>query len=358
MLSRCIEEAMLAALSEAQSQRGFCAPNPSVGAVILQDGTIVARGHHPGPGKPHAEVNAIRIAGEASKGATMVVTLEPCCHTGRTPPCTDAIQAAGIAEVFFGFYDPHDVVAGKGQSTLNAAGIPCHHVSLDAVTDFYRSYHHWTVHGRPWVSAKLAITAEGGVAASSGTPIAITGESANQRTHQARYHTDTILTSMATVLADDPQLNARISGQCTAKPVLVIDPLAELPLKANLWNSAQSIVVFHGSQALSSNVHRLQAQGARCLSLPLDGRGQFDLKDLMNAIGELGFHDVWVEVGPRLFKALQANDCVDETLLYISPLSIGDALLANLSIVMGNGGRLQDDWEQVGEDSLWHYRRC
>ena len=249
------------------------------------------------------------------------------------------------------------MVAGKGQSTLNAAGIPCHHVPLDTVADFYRSYHHWTVYGRPWVSAKLAMTAEGGVAASSGAPITITGESANQRTHQARYHTDAILTSIATVLADDPQLNARISGQCTAKPVLVIDPLAELPLETNLWSSAESIVVFYGSQALSSNVHRLQAQGARCLSLPLDERGQFNLKDLMNAIGELGFHDVWVEVGPRLFKALQANDCVDETLLYISPRSGEDVLLANVSAVMGGGDCLYGDWDQVGEDSLWHHRR-
>ena len=357
MLSRYIEEAMLAALSEAQSQRGFCAPNPSVGAVILKEGVVVARGYHPGPGKPHAEVNALRIAGEASKGATMVVTLEPCCHTGRTPPCTDAIQAAGIAEVFFGFYDPHDVVAGKGQSTLNAVGVPCHHVPLDAVTDFYRSYHHWTVNGRPWVSAKLAMTSEGGVAASSGAPLTITGESANQRTHQARYHTDAILTSIATVLADDPQLNARISGQRKAKPVLVIDPLAELPLKANLWESAESIVVFHSAQASSSNVHRLQVQGARCLSLPLDDRGQFDLNDLMKAVGKLGFHDVWVEVGPRLFKALQANQCADETWLYISPNSSKDARLANLSVVIGSGDPFQGDWEQVGEDSLWHYRR-
>ncbi|MBV53147.1 MAG: riboflavin biosynthesis protein RibD [Coxiellaceae bacterium] len=353
----CIKKAMTIALNEAQSQRGFCAPNPSVGAVIIKEGSIIAQGHHNGPGTPHAEVSAIRMAGEASKGATMVVTLEPCCHTGRTPPCTNAIQAAGIAEVFFGFYDPHDVVAGKGQGTLNVAGIPCHHAPLDAVTDFYRSYHHWTVYGRPWVSAKLALTAEGGVASSSGAPIIITGESANQRTHYARFHSDAVLTSIATVLADDPQLNARVSGHCTAKPVIVIDPLAELPLRAHVWNSAESIVVFHGPRALSNNVHRLQAQGARCLSLPLDGRGQFDLNDLIRAMGELGFHDVWVEVGPRLFKALQANHCVDETLLYISPHSSKDTLLANLSVVTGSGDRFHGDWEQVGEDSLWHHRR-
>ena len=347
---------MLEALKQAQLRRGFCAPNPSVGAVIVKNDQIIAHGHHPGPGHPHAEVNAIAMAGVAAQGAALLVTLEPCCHTGRTPPCTDAIIAAGITEVWFGFYDPNDVVAGKGQKTLQDAGISCQFLAVTEVIEFYRSYYHWTIHHRPYVTVKLALTANGGVAKRCGSPIRITGLEANQFTHRARYCADAILTSIATVLADDPQLNARQVHSITAKPVMLIDPQARLPLDATLWQTAKSITIFHTADAPLERINALVSQGAHCIESASLPTGRLDLDGLLASIASIGIHDLWVEVGPTLFKALLAINAVSETKVLISSKMHQSEMPANLDAVIGNGQQGSSDWLQLGDDCLWTHR--
>src|SRR3990167_2136538 len=163
------------ALSLAESQRGFCAPNPSVGALVVKEGELIAEGVHRGPMKPHAEVEAIHHAGNQAEGASLYVTLEPCCHWGRTPPCTDLIVKSRIKAVYYAFQDPNPKVAGQGAKQLQAAGIECHSVELPEVTDFYRSYHYWIREGRPWVTAKLAISLDGKIAGPHGEPVSLTG---------------------------------------------------------------------------------------------------------------------------------------------------------------------------------------
>jgi len=196
------------ALQMAQLRRGFCAPNPSVGAVIVSGETIISRGHHVAAGHPHAEVDALKKLPTVPKDARMFVTLEPCCHYGKTPPCTNAIIEAGIKEVIYAFRDPNPIVAGKGELVLQEAGIDCRQVSHPEIDRFYQSYAYWQANKKPWVTAKLAMTLNGKIAKEKGEPIAITSPALQEVTHQLRKQADGILTTVKTILADDPQLNA------------------------------------------------------------------------------------------------------------------------------------------------------
>ena len=349
---------MQLALQQAMSRRGFCSPNPAVGAVVVNMDGVVAQGAHHAAGEPHAEVVALRAAADQARGATLYVTLEPCCHYGRTPPCTQAILDAGIVQVIFSYYDPNERVSGQGQSDLRQAGIACVYFPCDSVTEFYRSYHYWVRNKTPWITVKLAMTAQGGVADAQYRPMCISGQSANRLTHQSRLQSDAILTSVRTVLADDPQMNARLHQQAVSKAVFVIDPCLKLPLSARVIQTAQPLMVLCQPHASQQKKLELERHGVICTEVPLAMNGKIDLVEVMRMIGAHGAHDLWVEVGPTLFKALHSQGLVNETILYLSKKRTSGLLYrANELPVNGDGMPCDLIWEDAGDDAIARWRR-
>ncbi len=334
------------ALQAAAPRRGFCAPNPAVGAVLVDaSGTVVATGTHMAAGRPHAEVAAIAAyPGTAYDALCLYITLEPCAHHGKTPPCVDAIIAAGIGRVVFAYRDPNPQVAGRGQRMLQAAGISCEQIPVPAIDLFYRSYAQWVATRRPWVTVKIAMTADGYCATAAGEPLSITGEAANQLTHQARAQADAILTTAQTVLADDPQLNARLPSGTVAKPVYVLDRACRLTAGRRLENTAASLTCYY-------------ARAAHPPSAPLAARyqaieasdNQLSLAAVLIDMGLAGVHDLWVEAGPRLLEALHAGGWINSLRIYRSPHALGEPGLPALPSVLD----LSDaHWVRVGEDTL------
>ncbi len=227
---------MALALSLGRRGLGRTWPNPAVGAVIVKDGVIVGRGWTQPGGRPHAEVEALRRAGEAARGATLYVTLEPCSHHGKTPPCADAVIAAGIARVVSALEDPNPEVAGEGHARLRAAGIA---VEVGVGAEEARRDHAGHIRrmrdGRPHVMLKLAISADGKAGAAGRKPVAITGEAVRERVHLLRAHSDAIMVGIGTVLADDPMLTCRLPGMAKDSPVrIVADSMLRLPVHSRL----------------------------------------------------------------------------------------------------------------------------
>lgn len=346
-------QALAEALCLAEVRRGFCAPNPSVGAVMIKDGRVVGRGYHFAAGFPHAEVEALKEAGEAARGATLYCTLEPCSHTGRTPPCTDLIVAKGLARVVYGLVDPNPKVSGRGAGKLRDAGILCDHVPTPAIDAFYRSYTHWTETGRPYVTAKLAMSLDGKIAGPGGRPLTITGDAAATRTHEERRRADALLTTARTVRADDPRLDARTEGGTHPKAVYVVDRMAALPVGARLFETSRTLVVLHGEEAPSERVRSLTERGARCVGLP-SGPGGLSLDGVLEAIGRDGAHDLWVEAGGGLFGALARARLVDRALVYVAPKWLGPDAVSAFDAAMPS---LASDfrtisWHGAGHDGI------
>jgi diaminohydroxyphosphoribosylaminopyrimidine deaminase/5-amino-6-(5-phosphoribosylamino)uracil reductase len=212
------------ALELAKIHRGFCSPNPSVGAVIVRSGLVVAAGYHTAAGQAHAEIDALRkLPDGGARGATIYITLEPCCHFGRTPPCTDAIKKSGLKRVVYGYRDPNPVMSGKSEAALTTVGIICEHIHLPEINNFYSSYQHWHLTKKPFITAKIALSLDGKIAGKNSEPVRITGAALNELTHYSRKKSDAILTTSVTILQDDPQMNVRSSGQVYAKPLYILD---------------------------------------------------------------------------------------------------------------------------------------
>ena len=337
-----LKDYLLKALEVAETRRGSCAPNPAVGAVIVKDGQIIATGTHWAAGHPHAEVDALHKAGKAAKGATLYATLEPCCHHGKTPPCTDAILAAGIERVVFGFADPNPV-ASKGCEVLTAAGIECKQFSLPEIDLFYHSYAHWLAHQRPWVRLKLAISADAKIAGESGKPVPISGAACNGLTQQYRYHSDAILTTVQTLLNDNPKMNARLPNKTVAKPLFVLDSHLRLDHSMQVFKTAKSIVVYHRDDIATN-------EALNCVPVPFNQQG-LDLAVVLTDLGRRGVHDLWIEVGARAFDAFYRNQWVDEVIFYRSQKILGEqALPAFLTASPIEAHELE--WEPLGEDEV------
>lgn len=319
---RLWEVGLLKALGLALRGRGFCAPNPAVGAVLYQGDQLVGQGYHEGPGKPHAEVMAIRDAGDAAKGALMVVTLEPCTHHGRTPPCVDAILQAGIRQVVYAHRDPNPQVrAQDATSFLKAAGVDCVCHPMPVIESFYAAYDHWTHTGQPLLTVKLALSQDGKVSGESREPVRITGAKANRLTHQCRYHADCILTSSKTIIADDPQLTARFDATTYAKTLAIVDTHASIPLDARCLAKADQVMLYH-VDAPASKLEALKAQGVMCVQLDR-AQGGLDLSAVIQDVGQRGFHDVWVEAGPTLVDALLSLDLVSRLIQFTGEKVLG-----------------------------------
>lgn len=319
---------LLEALKLAEVRRGFCAPNPAVGAVVVKDHKILATGYHIAPGLPHAEVDALnKLTDEETKNATLYVTLEPCCHYGKTPPCTDLIIQRKIKSVIYGLKDPNPIVAGKGEAQLHATGIHCEQYIIPELEKFYRSYVYWTVTKKPWLTAKLAISLDGKIAGPQGQPIAITGERSRQYTHEWRKKSDAILTTFRTIQKDNPQLNVRLNDEVIAKPIYVLDRYLEIKGSEKIFSTAAKVILFHGPQVDFKRVRQLENKGIACLSVSESING-LDLDEVLKLIGREGVQDLWVEAGGTLFNRLAQSSLLNQGLVYIAPKILGPEALA------------------------------
>ncbi len=307
---------LLEALKQAYLGRGRCAPNPSVGAVAVRQGEIIARDFHKGAGTPHAEVLVFKQLPSHLDDVTLYVTLEPCNHWGRTPPCVDAIIARGVREVIYGYTDPNPVVQSNDTPSILAEhGIQCRHVPLPEINDFYESYSHWCHTQKPFVTAKIAQTLDGKIAQTE----KISNESCDAFTQQQRQHSDLILTSMRTVNNDDPLFNARIDGISYAKDIAIIDSELQLRPQARIFDSTKSIHIYHATDKKPYLKH----EKMKYHPISSDHKG-LNLQEIIHHLGELGYHDVWVEAGATLFAALHEAHLVDRTYIYVVPITLGD----------------------------------
>ena len=318
---------MALALTLGRRGLGRTWPNPAVGAVVVKDGVIVGRGWTQPGGRPHAEIEALRRAGKAALGATLYVTLEPCSHHGKTPPCADAVVAAGIKRVVSALEDPNPKVAGEGHRRLAAAGID---VDIGIGAEEARRDHAGHIRrmrdGRPNVMLKLAISADGKVAAAGRRTLAITGGEVRDRVHLLRAQNDAIMVGIGTALADDPLLTCRLPGMEKDSPVRVLlDGRLRLPASSRLAQTAREVPVWviGGSDAPLSREQTLSAAGAHILRVPRRD-GQLDMSAVLKVLAERGITRLMVEGGPTLAASLVAADLVDEAILFRSAKIVGD----------------------------------
>jgi diaminohydroxyphosphoribosylaminopyrimidine deaminase / 5-amino-6-(5-phosphoribosylamino)uracil reductase len=294
-------------------------PNPAVGAVVVKDGVIVGRGWTQPGGRPHAEPVALGRAGDAARGATLYVTLEPCSHFGKSPPCTDAIIAAGIARVVAAIEDPNPEVAGQGYAKLRAAGIAVETGLFAAEAARDHAGHFRRIRdGRPHVILKLAVSADDKIGAAGGKSIAITGEAARTRVHLLRAQCDAILVGIGTVLADDPLLTCRLPGMEKRSPVrVVLDNSLRIPFGSRLVQTAGEtpLWVMASELADAPAAAKLGAAGAHVIRVaPKQGRG-LDPLAVLHALSDKGITRLMVEGGSRVASSFVAAGLVDEVWL-------------------------------------------
>jgi len=308
---------LLEALDLAAQRKGYTSPNPAVGAIIIKEGRVLGRGFHFGTGSPHAEVEALKNLGIEAAGATLYVTLEPCCHFGKTPPCTDLLKSKPLGRVVYGFVDPNPIVSGKGGEILNQAGIKTDYLPLKEIQDFYKSYAWWTGHQKTWLTGKLALSQDEKVCSADGSPVKITGELADRFTHFRRAQADVIVTSISTLMADDPRLNVRSGSSVIKKPVWILDQRLSFSPECQLMDTAQSVTLVHGNSASEERRQNLLARGIDCVAVSELDDG-LCLSELALRLGERGYHEAWCEFGPRLFSAFAKNKLFQEIFLYHS----------------------------------------
>lgn len=311
---------MLAALEQAYLGRGFCSPNPAVGAVVVHQGEIIAKSQHQGAGTAHAEQRVLQLLPENLKNLTLYVTLEPCNHWGKTPPCVSAIINSGVSTVVYAFKDPNPLVAvNDTPRILKEHGIEVIWAPMPEIDDFYRSYEYWMRTKKPWVTAKIAQSFDGKIAASDGKPATISNEACRVFTHKQRLYSDVILTTARTVLNDDPALTVRLGDKPISKPIAILDTHLSVSDKQKLLKTAEICHIFHDKMLEA----REPLANCQYHGLPLKS-GQLPLNSVLESLGELGFHDVWVEAGGRLFSALHEQGLVQTTYLYLAPTILGE----------------------------------
>lgn len=298
-------------------------PNPRVGCVIVRDGRCIGEGWHVRAGEPHAEVYALAMAGEAARGATAYVTLEPCSHHGRTPPCAEALVRAGLARVVAAMEDPNPLVAGRGLARLREAGIATHSGVLEAeARELNIGFVSRMTRGRPWLRLKAAATLDGKTALENGVSQWITGDDARRDAHRWRARSCAVLTGIGTVRDDDPQLNVRAIPTERQPLRIVVDARLDTPLNAKLLDGGPVLIA--GAIDDPARVAALRHRGADVVILPNQG-GKVDLPSLLAELGRRGINEVLAESGFKLNGSLLREDCVDELILYLAPALVGDA---------------------------------
>ena len=348
------------ALALARKGLGRTSPNPAVGAVVVRNGQVVGEGFHPRAGGPHAEVVALARAGELARGATLFVTLEPCAHWGRTPPCTDAIIRAGIRRVVACTVDPNPKVNGRGFARLKEAGIE---VALapawagERARALNEAYEKYITTGLPYVTCKAAMSLDGKIATASGSARWITGPEARRVAHRLRQLHDAVMVGIGTVLADNPMLNVRLSSSTRARqPVrIVVDSLARTPVTAALFEPqgpAGPVVVAATAKAPPQRIEALRAAGAEVLLLPEDPAGRVNLRALMEELGRREITSVLAEGGGTLHAGLLEAGLVDRVVVFIAPRILGGERAP--TFVEGAGcDRVDQGWPVVS----WRLRR-
>ncbi len=334
-------------------------PNPRVGCVVVRDGRVVAEAAHERAGGPHAEAAALQAAGGAAAGATAYVTLEPCAHYGRTPPCSRALIDAGVARVVIGHRDANPQVAGSGIAQLEAAGIPVREGVLGADAEaLNRGFLRRIAGGRPWVTVKVAASLDGRTAMASGESRWITSAAARRDVHRGRAQAAAVVTGAGTVRADDPRLDARDVAPAVPaerQPLrVVVDPRLSTPPGAALLRAPGPVLLCHGPHVDSARAEALQARGAELQALPL-AEGGLEPAAVLRALAGREVNEVWLEAGPTLAGAWVAGGLADELLVYTAPHLMGDAAQPLLALpgidAMAQRQPLQfADVRRVGEE--------
>jgi diaminohydroxyphosphoribosylaminopyrimidine deaminase/5-amino-6-(5-phosphoribosylamino)uracil reductase len=320
-------ELLARARALAEGARGQVSPNPLVGAVVARAGRVVGEGRHEGPGTPHAEVVALRAAGAEARGATVVCTLEPCSHHGRTPPCTAALLEAGVARVVIGTPDPLERDRDGGASVLRAAGLEVAHAAdadAAACREQNSAFMTWALSGRPEVTLKLATSLDGRIATASGESRWITGPESRRLVHRWRADSDAVAVGIGTALADDPQLTARDLEPPVRQPArMVFDRRARLPLDGALARTARdlAVTVVCGEDAPPERRAALAAAGVEVLALPGDAAARID--GALAELGRRGMQSLLVEGGAGLAGALVEAGAVDRVAFVLAPILIG-----------------------------------
>jgi diaminohydroxyphosphoribosylaminopyrimidine deaminase / 5-amino-6-(5-phosphoribosylamino)uracil reductase len=348
---------MRRALELARLGWGSVHPNPMVGAVVVRDGQVVGEGYHQRYGEAHAEVMALRAAGERARGATLYVTLEPCNHHGKTPPCTDAIIGAGVTKVVFATNDPHTTAAG-GAERLRSAGIAVSSgVEHEAARELNRAFFHVHERGAPYVVLKLAVSLDGGIAARVNERTIITGPEATQEVHRLRAGFDAILVGRGTADIDDPLLTVR--GQTVRKPPvrIVIDSTARLDPASRLVQTTADAPLWvvttpHADPARSDT---LQAHGVRILTVTA-GRDGVDLRSVLHELVAQGVTTIFAEGGSRIARALIGDDLVERIILFMAPTILGPDAVPAFAQPLSSRWQLSAE-QPFGEDVAYTYDR-
>jgi len=318
---------MQRALAVAEGGIGFVSPNPVVGCVIVKDGRIVGEGYHERYGGPHAEANALRIAGSEARGATLYVTLEPCCHTGKTPPCVDAVLQAGVGRVVMAVRDPNPKVAGGGLARLRAAGIDVTLGICEAeARRLNEAFLHYIQTQRPFVTLKCAVTLDGKIATRTGASRWITGEAAREQVHRMRHAADALLVGSGTALQDDPLLTTRLPNGGGVNPLrIVVDSMLRLSLSSQLATVRPDCrtLVATSERAPVEKQRQLEKQGVEILRLSSYADGRVDIEALLAVLGTRGVADLLVEGGATLNATLLQRRLVDKVVVFIAPKIIG-----------------------------------
>ncbi len=320
-------EYMKRALSLAELAVGHASPNPAVGAVIIKDGEIIGEGYTQPPGSEHAEVVALRQAGEFARGATMYVSMEPCCHFGRTPPCTRSIIAAGISEVHMATIDPNPLVAGKGQAELETAGIKTYlgEQEKEALL-INESYIKYITTGMPFITIKFAMSLDGKMATKTGDSKWISSEASRRYAHFMRYAADAIMVGINTIIIDNPQLTQRVGkrGGFTEKQPLrvIVDSKGRIPLDARVFQMPGKTLVATTKSITPRKKEDLTRIGVQVIELP-DNDGRVDLRKLLQNLGKQEIASILVEGGGTLLGSFFDQKLMDKVVIFISPVIIG-----------------------------------
>ncbi|MBF0623360.1 MAG: bifunctional diaminohydroxyphosphoribosylaminopyrimidine deaminase/5-amino-6-(5-phosphoribosylamino)uracil reductase RibD [Magnetococcales bacterium] len=351
---------MARALALAARGAGRTRPNPTVGCVVVADGRAVGWGWHRRAGAPHAEVEALAMAGSRAQGATAYVTLEPCSHFGRTPPCADALIRAGVARVVAAVTDPNPRVAGQGLERLRQAGIEVTlGVGQQEASRLLAPFFSWVTRGRPSLTLKSAASLDGKIATRSGESQWITGPAARTRVQRLRDVHDLVLVGIGTVLADDPQLNCRLPGG--RDPVrLVVDSQLRTPPDSRILTSSTTAPTWIATTGTADpdRAKRLAAAGAEILHCPDDGQGRVDLAALLTLLGQRDITSVLSEAGGTLTQALLDARLADRLALFLAPRLIGGRTAPGFLAGAGIGHLADSPWledmtvTRLGDDWL------
>lgn len=315
---------MARALTLARRGLGGTSPNPLVGAVVVRAGQVVGEGYHRRAGEAHAERLALERAGKLARGGTLYVTLEPCRHTGRTPPCTEAVLAAGVRRVVYALADPNPHVRGGGGEFLRSRGVEVQSGLLEEESrELNEVFVKWVTTGLPFVYLKAAMSLDGRIATRTGDSRWISNETSRAWVHRLRSRVDGILAGIGTVLADDPLLTPRVPGPVKRLPLrIVVDPQLKTPPGTRLFSDPAPILIAGGEEAPEKRREALRKRGAEVLSLPTD-RGRLVLKPLLEHLGRRPVTSLLVEGGAEIFASFLNEGLADKLFLFYAPILIG-----------------------------------